>query len=161
MRELALAVGILIRTWSGIDPALVLTVSSDATSYRVDAASYALDARCSLLMNGVHKCIVPLLGAERDIRHVVTACKNSGTLCGGTKQEVDVSCYCPTPGPWDCPDLFRQTPYIPPVPQGLMARAVSDSQIDLSWQDACGAEFFLIERGPTDSGPWSEIARVP
>ena len=160
MTVLALAVGILIRTWSGADPALVVGVSPDATSYRVDAASYAFDSRCVMLAQGGHKCTVLLLGGEKNIRHTVTACKNQGTLCGGTKREPDISCYCPAPPPWDCPDLFPVAS-LPMVPTGLTATAVSDSEIALEWDEVCGADGYIIERSTTETGPWAEIGRVP
>lgn len=47
----------------------------------------------------------------------------------------------------------------PSTPSGLTATAVSASQINLSWNDNSGIEdSYKIERAPSASGPWTEIA---
>src|SRR5439155_1689519 len=49
----------------------------------------------------------------------------------------------------------------PAAPSYLAATAVSSSQINLTWQDNAGNETgFKIERAPTASGTWVQIATV-
>jgi hypothetical protein len=50
---------------------------------------------------------------------------------------------------------------VPAAPSNLFATAISASEIDLSWTDNSSNETgFTIQRGPTTSGPWSQIATV-
>ena len=50
----------------------------------------------------------------------------------------------------------------PNAPSNLTATAVSPTQINLSWQDDSSDESdFHIERSPTGSGGWTEIATAP
>src|SRR6267154_6543480 len=50
---------------------------------------------------------------------------------------------------------------VPVAPSNVAAAAVSSSQINPSWQDNSSNETgFKIQRGPTSTGPWSQIATV-
>ena len=50
---------------------------------------------------------------------------------------------------------------VPVPPSGLVARAVSSSQINLTWQDNSGNESgFMIQRANSSSGPWTQIGIV-
>src|SRR5438034_3115761 len=52
-------------------------------------------------------------------------------------------------------------PTLPAAPTSLTASSGSSSQIDLRWQDNSGNESgFIIQRGPSSSGPWSQIDNV-
>src|SRR2546426_5955753 len=52
-------------------------------------------------------------------------------------------------------------PTVPAAPSNLAATAVSSSQINLSWQDNSSNESgYNIERAPTSSGAWTQIATV-
>src|SRR5215813_13908126 len=58
-------------------------------------------------------------------------------------------------------DLHAAKPTVPAAPSNLSAAAVSSSQINLAWQDNSSDETgFAIERAPSGSGPWSQIASV-
>ena len=46
------------------------------------------------------------------------------------------------------------------APVNLSAAAVSSSQINLTWQAGSGQSGFIIQRGSSPSGPWSQIANV-
>ncbi|MDO8544397.1 MAG: fibronectin type III domain-containing protein [Opitutaceae bacterium] len=45
----------------------------------------------------------------------------------------------------------------PPAPTGLVATAVSSSQIDLTWTDVTGETSYKIERSPAGAGNWAQI----
>lgn len=50
----------------------------------------------------------------------------------------------------------------PSAPSNLTATAVSSSQINLAWQhDGQNITRFLIQQGPTFTGPWAILANVP
>jgi alpha-tubulin suppressor-like RCC1 family protein len=52
-------------------------------------------------------------------------------------------------------------PLPPQAPSSLTATTVSGRQINLSWVDNSGdQDGFKIERAPSDSGPWTQIAQV-
>jgi fibronectin type 3 domain-containing protein len=50
---------------------------------------------------------------------------------------------------------------VPTAPSGLVALAVSSSQINLTWQDNSSNESgFIVQRASSSSGPWTQIGLV-
>lgn len=161
MIVLALAATVLLRSLSAAGaPQLSFRLSADSTSFRVDAASYSLSPSCTARVVG-YGCLVPLLGADQQVRHSVTACKSSGNVCGGQAFEAQVSCVCPAISPGDCPSGLFVVGTPPTAPTNLSAVAVSSSQIDLTWVENCGADGYIIQRADSPDGPWAEIGRLP
>ncbi len=53
---------------------------------------------------------------------------------------------------------FHVVETAPAAPDGLVATPITASQIDLTWVDRSTNEFqFRIERGPSNTGPWSTL----
>jgi phosphatidylserine/phosphatidylglycerophosphate/cardiolipin synthase-like enzyme len=50
---------------------------------------------------------------------------------------------------------------VPPAPTNLQATAESSTQVNLKWADAAGEEGFKIERKPSSSSTWAQIATTP
>ena len=48
----------------------------------------------------------------------------------------------------------------PSAPTGLTAIAASPTQINLTWNDVATETEYRLERGPSASGPWAEIANL-
>lgn len=60
----------------------------------------------------------------------------------------------------DVQSLFKVTR--PNGPYNLTAAAVSPSQINLNWtHDGTGMTGFLVKRGTTPTGPWTNVANLP
>jgi PLD-like domain/Fibronectin type III domain len=49
----------------------------------------------------------------------------------------------------------------PPTPTNLQASAESPTQVNLKWNDVAGEEGFKIERKPSSSSTWAQIAQIP
>ncbi|HYG38138.1 MAG TPA: fibronectin type III domain-containing protein, partial [Cytophagales bacterium] len=47
---------------------------------------------------------------------------------------------------------------VPPVPTNLTATAISSTRIDLEWDDTPNETGYIIERGTTSGGPYTQIA---
>lgn len=173
MSLMALAVVALLRSLSTTaTPQLTIALTGDATSFRIDSASYSTaSANCTLRTPTNkppwYKCNVPLLSVqETQTRHQAQACMGSGLTCGQPFLEANVSCVCPAIAPGGCPDNLLIVGTAPSPPSNLIATAVSSSEIDLAWTASpCGADGpnsgYVIERAPSPTGPWAEIGRVP
>jgi len=161
---LALAVAGLLRVFatSG-DPALAFSLSNDSTMFRVDAATYPLLPSCVPAPHGAfYRCVVPMLGDEKQVRHKVTPCKVVGnvTSCGLWQIEANLVCTCDrTSAGGGCPgDLYPEPVAV--TPANLTATATSSSEIRLTWDVGGCNETYIIERATSASGPWVEIGRV-
>src|ERR1043166_9462717 len=61
---------------------------------------------------------------------------------------------------WAAP-LHAGKPMPPAAPSSLSAAVVSSTQINLSWHDNSSDESgFVVQRGPSASGPWTQIATL-
>jgi len=62
---------------------------------------------------------------------------------------------------WSCENYLDRIVALPSAPASFTATAVSGSQINLSWIDSSNIEAgFYIERAPSSTGPWLEIATL-
>ncbi len=62
---------------------------------------------------------------------------------------------------WSCENYLDRIVSLPVTPASFTATAISGSQINLSWIDSSNIEAgFYIERAPSSTGPWLEIATI-
>jgi Stage II sporulation protein/Putative Ig domain len=61
---------------------------------------------------------------------------------------------------WSPENWLERVIPVPAAPSGLVATAISASEIDLKWQDNSGTfeDGFKVERAPASAGPWAQIA---
>ena len=160
---LALAVAGLLRAYapSG-DPALAFALSADSTMFRVDAATYPLLPSCAPAPRGAsYRCVVPMLGSEKQIRHKVTPCKIVGnvTSCGLFATEANLICTCDrTSAGGGCPGSLYPSPAL--VTPTATATAAGSDAIRLTWDSVPCNQSISIEMATSPGGPWVEVGKV-
>src|SRR5579859_935922 len=102
---------------------------------------------------------------NRKLETSVISSENIGRLarCAGRAALIRLLLLCailnlPFAVPANAGKTSGGKPTAPAAPSNLTATAVSSSQINLSWQDNSSNESgFNIMRGPSATGPWSQI----